>query len=235
MIKNETLQDKKIYDNYENLMENSKNNFIVRIYKLVILGLIALATLMILIFAKQTIMGEKIWKSINRNISSFLSFEDPTTEQANTVILFKTTLLLFALYYCLIKNYLNLHIQKDLIKKYYIWFSLYSSMSLISFVLLFTYNSAYPFANFCLLFLLIPLYLINMAQRLYLHFFKAKTDPINYGNKIYLILPLVSQGFLVASILAIFFAWNASAQMKNILFYQNKFNDFIKRDRKSVV
>jgi|GEM_PF-4783731 hypothetical protein len=60
MIKNETLQDKKIYDNYENLMENSKNNFIVRIYKLVILGLIALATLMILIFAKQTIMGEKI-------------------------------------------------------------------------------------------------------------------------------------------------------------------------------
>lgn len=228
MIKNETLQDKKIYDNYENLMENSKNNFIVRIYKLVILGLIALATLMILIFAKQTIMGEKIWKSINRNISSFLSFEDPTTEQANTVILFKTTLLLFTLYYCLIKNYLNLHIQKDLIKKYYIWFSLYSSMLLISFVLLFTYNSAYPFANFCLLFLLVPLYLINIAQRLYLHFYKAKTDPINYGNKIYLILPLVSQGFLVASILAIFFAWNASAQMKNILFYQNKFNDFIK-------
>ena len=73
-----------------------------------------------------------------------------------------------------------------------------------------------------------PLYLINIAQRLYLHFYKAKTDPINYGNKIYLILPLVSQGFLVASILAIFFAWNASAQMKNILFYQNKFNDFIK-------
>ncbi|GAA7946686.1 hypothetical protein COL447_14710 [Helicobacter pylori] len=60
MIKNETLKDKKIYDNYENLMENSKNNFIVRIYKLVILGLIALVTLMILIFAKQTIMGEKI-------------------------------------------------------------------------------------------------------------------------------------------------------------------------------
>ena len=125
MIKNETLQDKKIYDNYENLMENSKNNFIVRIYKLVILGLIALATLMILIFAKQTIMGEKIWKSINRNISSFLSFEDPTTEQANTVILFKTTLLLFTLYYCLIKNYLNLHIQKDLIKKYYICLTFY--------------------------------------------------------------------------------------------------------------
>ena len=57
MIKNETLQNKKIYDNYENLMENSKNNFIVRIYKLVILGLIALATLMILI-----LLNKQLWE-----------------------------------------------------------------------------------------------------------------------------------------------------------------------------
>ncbi|UUD35108.1 hypothetical protein NPA07_04870 [Mycoplasmopsis caviae] len=227
-MNNKSNMKNKIFDNYEILMDNQKKSNLIRIYKIIILTLTALFSFFIWIFVEHSIMGKSLFKSLGRTFYYFLNFEDSIVEGANALILFKNAILLSALFYSLLKNFMNLYFQKELVKKYWIWFALYSSISISAFICMFAINSQKPTVIFSLAYIFIPLFLINIAYEVNLFIYKSKSDPINFSKKTPMIISLVSQGLIVFFILLTLNLWNSSSKVQNFLFHNNSFNSFFK-------
>lgn len=230
-MKNQTsVEETKIFNNYHTFYKNKKNNIDILIYKIILLSVLVISCLSVLLFIKDTFFAVKMFK--DWNAKSFLKFDSIENIQKNILILVRFVLLVFVFFYTITKNYMNLYFQKEKIKKYWPWFSLYLTLSIISIVLLFTYFEPNPTKNVYLFLILMPLFGLNLIYSSYTFNLKRKTDPNSKNNLASLIITNSSQFLLLVIVLILAFSWTLAADSKaastEMLLKNNAFFNFWK-------
>ncbi|AZZ65715.1 hypothetical protein DMC14_002910 [Metamycoplasma phocicerebrale] len=221
----------RIYNDYNPFFLGRKNNLTVRIYKYVLLSILALGLIFTLIFIKKTFFASQMFTSWT--VLDFLNFETPQNQQRNTLILLRFIILMFIFIYTIWKNYVNIYFQKEAIKKYWPWFTSYLVFSVTAFIMLFTFFDNKPTNIAYLYFFLIPLFVLNLTYSILNYKLKTKTDPNSHNNKISLIVGLVSQFLLSAVVIIALLLWvwgaNSKTSIKENLFVNNTFYEYWKQ------
>ncbi|MBN4089648.1 MSC_0624 family F1-like ATPase-associated membrane protein [Mycoplasma enhydrae] len=221
----------RIFNDYNPFFLGRKNNLTVRIYKWILLSLLVVGLLMVLMFIQETFFARKMFS--DWTVLDFLRFDSAENKQRNVLILLRFGILTFVFIYAIWRNYVNIYFQKEAIKKYWPWFTSYLVMSITAFILLFTFYSSEPSRIAYLFFILIPLFVLNLAYSIFNYKLKKKTDPNSHNNKISLIVGLVSQFLLIAVVIIGILMWVWSANSKTatneMLFVNNAFYNFIRQ------
>lgn len=216
------IENQKVYDDFD-LAKANKNNLLIKCYKYSLLAVLFLMTTIFLFLNQNTIFISYP--------QYFLKFNSILQKELGIANLIKLFVLFFIIVYSLGKNYLNLNFQKELIQRYWIWFVLYLSLSIVAFGLLVGYditakgNGVIALESFYLCLTLIPLLIINISYAVYMYFSKKKTSPLIYGKKINFIIPVVSQTLLIIIGLILFYVWITKGG-KTGLTYDNSFYNF---------
>ncbi|MDC8919847.1 MSC_0624 family F1-like ATPase-associated membrane protein, partial [Metamycoplasma hyosynoviae] len=154
------FQDKKLntslLTSYSSYVKNEKNNKWAFIYKIILILIFFSFSLTFMFLADRTIFGEKLFK-----IDDFLQIYTPTTLHTTAIALYRFTLLISVFVYSITRNYLNVYFQKELIKKYLPWYILYALISMSSMFTLIFFLSNDLMQNFYLMFICVPLFLLN--------------------------------------------------------------------------
>ncbi|WP_373436763.1 MSC_0624 family F1-like ATPase-associated membrane protein [Metamycoplasma equirhinis] len=224
------LEETRIFNDYHAFSKNKKGNLDVFIYKIILLTVLVLGCLSVLLFIRDSFFAQKMFA--NWEIKDFLKFDSNENIQKNTLIFTRFFLLAFVFFYTISKNFMNLYFQKEKIKKYWPWFTLYLSMSIASIVLTFTYFESNPAKSVYLFIILVPVFIINLVYSSYIFNLKRKTDPNSQNNLTSLIITNISQFLLLALVIVGAFSWvfGASSKVANseMLFKDNTFFNYWK-------
>ncbi|ACF07156.1 Uncharacterised protein [Metamycoplasma arthritidis] len=215
----------KLFDNSFSSLKSSRENKISRIFKIILLSIFIVATFFLLAFFNETFFATKMFS--DWGIADFLNFETLRNQQRNTMIIIRFSILAFVFFYSLARNFMNTYHQKEAIKKYWPWFTLYLALTIASFGLLFGFHDANPQSLLMLSFILIPLLLVNLGSSIYSYFLKRKTDPLLYKTS--LIISQLSQIILIVSVISMLGIWinaSTSTNLEELLFSNNSFYDF---------
>ncbi|UUD37031.1 Uncharacterised protein [Mycoplasmopsis californica] len=217
------LSNQTIFDDNQKLLAAKRNNLIVFIYKAVIIAFFLISFSVLLFTSKNSIFG----KNLNKSLYFFLDFTKLATEQINWILLFRASCLGFVYFYSIFKVYLYINKNKEHIKLYAIWLGLYLSLSLATFVIFLTYQSDQANEIIKLLFLLVPLVLIDISLTLFMFFTRRKLQPIIYGSKWPLIIDICARVTLTAIVFAFFFKWIYSGGEYHIVLSYNEFYSWL--------
>ncbi|WP_373597879.1 MSC_0624 family F1-like ATPase-associated membrane protein [Metamycoplasma equirhinis] len=221
-MKDSFTVSQKIYDDYQNNVVVIKNNNIIRALKITLFSVFVVSLTVLLFFSERTIFAA----GKNRIIPSlvhFFNFQSYSSQQLNTVILFRFSVLGFVFLYSIYKNFINISFNKIYIKKYIVWFFAYLALTITSVLMMFLYFEKYPNKLLNLLFLLAVTFLINLGYSIQTFLLKRKSEPLVYKNRVILIITMTSQGILLLTICALAILWVKSAKYSNFLFEYNKF------------
>ncbi|MDZ7293487.1 MSC_0624 family F1-like ATPase-associated membrane protein [Mycoplasmopsis pulmonis] len=231
---NNTISEKKIYSKHL-ILENKK--LLLKFYKSTILVLFAICFILIFFLYEKTIFNA----TKDFDIPIFLNFKNLFDKQFNYVIFYKTFILIFVLVYSIKKNYSSVHFQRESIKNYWIWFLLYLSFSISSLALLIFFNpynkinanstidvyASVVQSYFDLIYIFVPLIVLNIAYFLYLNFQNKKTNPIFFKSRWIGILSLISQIILFGLFYTFSYAFLKGPSIPGFLFHENKFYDYL--------
>ncbi|MDC8916796.1 hypothetical protein PR256_00260 [Metamycoplasma hyosynoviae] len=233
------FEDKKLntslLTSYSSYVKNEKNNKWAFIYKIILILIFFSFSLTFMFLADRTIFGEKLFK-----IDDFLQIYTPTTLHTTAIALYRFTLLISVFVYSITRNYLNVYFQKELIKKYLPWYILYALISMSSMFTLIFFLSNDLMQNFYLMFICVPLFLLNLSYSLYIYFLKRKSDPILYGRIWPTLVSLVAQFIiLVVSIILVYMTVKATiypnAFLENNIIFNFFKNLFVNKSAKNFV
>ncbi|WP_044286254.1 MSC_0624 family F1-like ATPase-associated membrane protein [Mycoplasmopsis canis] len=216
---NDLFEKKRIYVNYGSQISSKSRNEWIFIYKIILILFFFSGILTLFLKLDSSLFPQFLVKS-NRGslpLQDFISFETPLKQQNNAIVLIRFTILSFVFLFSIFKNFTNINTQKERIKHYLIFYILYLSLSIISFTLFFTFISKTneqgtlikyePYQYLQLIFLLIPLAIVNTLFEIYNYLIKRKSDPILYKSSIPLIIQIASQTLLLAFVLINFGLW----------------------------
>ncbi|SGA02979.1 Uncharacterised protein [Mycoplasmopsis arginini] len=113
---NSQVKEKKIYDDFESMLNNKKKNSLVTTLKLILISFFVVLSGLILFFAPTTIFSNKLF--FKSNIEYFLEFSSLTNERINYLALFRLFLLISIFIYTITKNFSNIFTHKESTKKY---------------------------------------------------------------------------------------------------------------------
>lgn len=211
-----TLEHKKIYD--DNELFKHRDNKLNIILKYSILSVLFILVFISLIFSPITFFG------VDSNTLKFVwIYQKDLHISLNFLNIWRFLILSFCIIYPLVKNFFNIFFQKELIKKYTVFFFIYLAISLSSFFLFVFYNPVYydvfgqqsetqnaaiihSSSVFYISILLLFIVLTNTAYHLFLFYFKRKTETLKFNKKSVLIINIVSQFIFV--ILFLIFIYN---------------------------
>ncbi len=203
-LKSINIDEKRIYDDSQSLATKQRKSFIITLYKSVLLSYFFVSMLCLLFLLPQGLFSKKI---IGSSYNFIFDFSILTTLEANWIFIFRLSLFGLCYFYGLIKAYLNINKNKEHIKKYGIWFSIYLAVSLTGFLLFFTYHSTEVKKLVLMLFLLVAYLFADISYALFSFYTRKKTDPVVYQNKTPLVIDISSRILLTAITMAVFFAW----------------------------
>ncbi|WP_027121455.1 MSC_0624 family F1-like ATPase-associated membrane protein [Mycoplasma leonicaptivi] len=198
------IEDKKIYDDYSSSLSFRSKNKWVFIYKAVLISFFVLAIFALFLFIDKSLFDSKLLLfSEKQPLGNFLLFDTYTNQQVNAVVLIRFSILFFVFLFSVFKNYKNINTQKEKIVNYIYFYVLYFLISITSFVLFFSFtepdiNKNYdpkPYLN--LIYILIPLLIIDLAFEINNYIYKRKSEPILYSSVIPLVIQLISKIVLV--------------------------------------
>ncbi|PZW01478.1 MSC_0624 family F1-like ATPase-associated membrane protein [Metamycoplasma auris] len=221
-----SINNKKVYDDFESMLNNKKRNNLLLVLKITLISFLVVFSGLILFFAPLTLFSNKLVDS--KSINWFLDFSNPAFERINYIALFRIFLLLGIFLYTFIANFSNLINQREATRKYIVWFVIYLLFSLTSLVLLFTFFKKNIVDYYYLSLISVPLLAVDIAYLIYKFNLKKKTDPVNYKNKISMIISIISRTILVISFIAILSAWifSKNALERNDFLNNNKIHNF---------
>ncbi|WP_330463651.1 MSC_0624 family F1-like ATPase-associated membrane protein [Metamycoplasma gateae] len=199
------ITEKKIYDDFESMLNKKKKNSLVSTLKIILITFFLISSSLILFFAPLTIFSSKLF--FNQNIEYFLEFSNLTTERINYLALFRIFLLLGIYLYTINKNFSNIFTHKESTKKYIPWFIVYLLFSFVSLILLFTFFKQGTMDYYALAWIAFPLLLIDIAYSIYTYKLKRKTNPLVYKNSKATLISIISRIILVSSFLLILSIW----------------------------
>ncbi|ENY68745.1 Hypothetical protein, predicted transmembrane protein [Metamycoplasma auris 15026] len=220
------INNKKVYDDFESMLNNKKRNNLLLVLKITLISFLVIFSALILFFAPLTLFSNKLVDG--KSISWFLDFSNPAFEKINYIVLFRIFLLLGIFLYTFIANFSNLINQREATKKYIVWFVIYLLFSLASLVLLFTFFKKNIVDYYYLSLISIPLLLVDIAYLIYKFQLKSKTDPVNYKNKVSMIISIVSRITFVFLFIGILSAWvfSKTPLERNDFLNNNKVHNF---------
>lgn len=128
------IEEKRIYDDSQSLANKQRKSFIASLYKSLLLSYFFISMLCLLFLMPHGLFSKKIIGSYN----FIFDFSILTTLDANWIFIFRLCLFGFIYFYGLLKAYLNINKNKEHIKIYALWFSIYWALSLTGFLLFFT-------------------------------------------------------------------------------------------------
>lgn len=197
------IEEKRIYDDSQSLANKQRKSFIVTLYKSFLLSYFFVSMLCLLFLMPHGLFSKKI-------IGSYVFIFDFSllrTLDANWIFIFRLCLFGFIYFYGLLKAYLNINKNKEHIRIYGIWFSIYWALSIAGFLLFFTYHTLEVKKLVYVLFALVIFLLTDISYALFNFNTKKKTEPVIYQSKIPLVIDLISRILLTAITLAVFFGW----------------------------
>ncbi|BBU47811.1 MSC_0624 family F1-like ATPase-associated membrane protein [Mycoplasmopsis felis] len=136
-----TLENRRFYIDYRNQLSSKSYNTLSSIYKWLLIGFLAIGSLMLFLFMDKSLFHAKILRSeVAKYPLEFLfNFENTQFRQMNATIILRFSPLIFVFLYSIFKNYKNINTQKEQINKYATFYVLYFALALISLFLLFFY------------------------------------------------------------------------------------------------
>ncbi|UUM25811.1 hypothetical protein NQV05_01565 [Mycoplasmopsis agalactiae] len=197
------IEEKRIYDDSQSLANKQRKSFIASLYKSLLLSYFFISMLCLLFLMPHGLFSKKIIGSYN----FIFDFSILTTLDANWIFIFRLCLFGFIYFYGLLKAYLNINKNKEHIKIYALWFSIYWALSLTGFLLFFTLHIIDVKKLVYVLFVLVIYLVTDISFTLFNFKTKKKTEPVIYSSKIPLLIDLASRILLTAITLAVFFAW----------------------------
>ncbi|WP_444705083.1 MSC_0624 family F1-like ATPase-associated membrane protein [Mycoplasma sp. 332] len=206
-MQNSTVKENRIYDDFESLFNNKRKNLLVSILKITIISLFIFLSGLILFFAPITIFSTKLFAPFTNTPEYFLNFSSLSLERINYLAIFRISLLISIFLYTISKNFSNIFTHKESAKKYIPWFVIYSTLSIISVILLFTMFNEKTLSYYYLSFLSVILLIVDVAYAIYTYKLKKKTNPLFYKNKKTLIISIISRSILVIGFMATISAW----------------------------
>ncbi|MBU4690544.1 hypothetical protein KQ874_02445 [Mycoplasma sp. ES3157-GEN-MYC] len=206
-MSNLILNDKKIYDDFESINNKQKRNISAKIYLSIIGIWLFLSLIFIFMFANKTLFYVSPTISEKQSVNLFFNFANVELRELNFSILFRISILLFLLLYPIIKSFGDIYLNKEKINNYWPWYCLYLILSVSSFILFFTFHNKEAIKISKVLWVLIPLYFIDLSFALYSYNVKRKSDPLTFGNSSILIVSQISKAIIVALVLTVFFIW----------------------------
>ncbi|MGP1451564.1 MAG: MSC_0624 family F1-like ATPase-associated membrane protein [Metamycoplasmataceae bacterium] len=221
-----SFSERIIYEDEETIKGNTNNSLIKNILNYSLLGITVLLTTILLMLMNKSIFPEKML--IPSNLRYLFNFQSQSLEQLNALIIFRFLVIGFVYFYSIVKNYNNLYLNKAIIKKYIPWYFIYLSITIISFGLFFGYFEIYPSKIVNLINLLVALFVINTAYTITNYFNKRKNEPILYKHITIVIVPIIAQLLLLVLVITLSYIWVHSGTSKNVLFYENKFFNWIR-------
>lgn len=138
----------------------------------------------------------------------------------NWIFIFRLCLFGFIYFYGLLKVYLNINKNKEYIKIYVLWFSIYWVLLLIGFLLFFILYIIDVKKLVYVLFVLVIYLIIDILFILFNFKIKKKIELVIYLSKILLLIDLVLRILFIVIILVVFFVW--------VYIYIGVFNIFVR-------
>ncbi|QJB71540.1 MSC_0624 family F1-like ATPase-associated membrane protein [Mycoplasma sp. 1654_15] len=232
------INDKKLYDDIE-IVKNrdSKINLIFKFTSLILIFILVFTSLLL---SPQTFFG------VSKDyLSSVWLYDTEINVSLNFLNIWRFLILGFCILFPLVKNFFNIFFQRELIKKYSLFFGLYICISLISFFLLIFYNPVYSdilknnnleinnsSSIFFISLLLVPLFIINSSYHLFLFYFKRKTETLRFNKISVLIINIVSQFiFLILFIIFTYFITKTKTSQQGFEVYvasENEVYSYVK-------
>ncbi|WP_029608704.1 MSC_0624 family F1-like ATPase-associated membrane protein [Mycoplasma simbae] len=173
------LESKRIYDDYESLVNKQKRNWAARIYQIISASWFFVASLLIFIFAQKTLMSADIMPQ--KTIVYFFNFSSSQLKELNFAVLLRMALLIFIFVYPISKIYSDLYINKEKVHLYWPWFSVYLLTSISAFILFFTYTNQNTKEIIKIFYAFIPLFAIDLSYAIFAYQSKRKSDPLGLG------------------------------------------------------
>lgn len=224
------LENKKFYSDYSKLFQ-TQQKLLSKVFKGILIVFLFAGWLAILATSEKSIIASDIIP-----VRDFLFLQSFQKEHLNTLVIYRFVVLGFVFFYSIAKNYKNIYFQKESINMYSIWFVLYFALSVVSFGLIIGFNTnqilsentSFAMQYAYLIFLVLPLILINIAYGIYMYIIKLKTEPLAHNKLWTLTLNFVAQiiTFILATAFVIEFV--KSAANPNFLFYENKIYNFLR-------
>lgn len=218
------FENKKIYDDYQTLVNKQKRNWISRVYQIIAGIWIFIAGIVLLLLADKVILlSEKV------NIAIFFNFTTERFKEVNFVLMLRIAILSFLFIYPISKIFADLFINKEKVEFYLPWFIWYLLSSITAFVLFMSFRSIDGKQVIYLLYAFIPLYVFDLTYAIFAYYIKRKSNPLTVGNVSSLIITQVARALLVSAILACFFIWTKSSIKEAQLFlHYNQFSDWFR-------
>ncbi|WP_027334141.1 MSC_0624 family F1-like ATPase-associated membrane protein [Mycoplasma elephantis] len=206
----------KIFDDYESITKKEKNNWLSNIFQIFIFLFFVIATSLIFVFIERTFF-------INKSIQNFFIGYNIDQKLEIMIIIYRFSIIGFAFFYSIYKNFTNIKINVNHITRYIVWYILYFCVSIISFFLLFFYLDNNVKNVIYLTFLLFILYIINTGYSINFFLLKRKSHPLLYKSSKMLIISLISQFilFLILFILSFTFVYSVKS---DVIYSYNIFN-----------
>ncbi|WAM04175.1 hypothetical protein ONA01_03755 [Mycoplasmopsis cynos] len=201
MNNNDLFDRRRIYINYSSQISSKSGNEWIFIYKLILILFFAIGSLVLFIKLGDSLFPEKVLVFLGgKPFQNFISFVTVNQQQINATLLIRFSILYFVFLFATFKNFSNINEQKERIKQYIVFYILYLSLSIIAFVLFFAFIGKnipikikegnvekivmvfvqHKYIN--LVYLLIPLTLVNISFEIYKFILKRKSDPIIYKS-----------------------------------------------------
>ncbi|QJG66263.1 hypothetical protein HGG64_00850 [Mycoplasma phocoeninasale] len=215
------IDKQKIFDDYDGFSKAKKINKSAKILKIIAFALFIVMSALLLFFAPRTIFAQSLLPF--NSLRFFFNFDSFGIQQLNILILFRMFLLGFVFIFSFYKNFINISLNQHYIKKYYLWFAAYLSLSIASFLLFFLYFENLPVKLVHLSLILVALYLINLGYSIQSMHIKMKSEPLVYKNRNILIITSISQLISLGLVLGFVYGWNHSSRVPNFLFQANSF------------
>ncbi|VEU63682.1 MSC_0624 family F1-like ATPase-associated membrane protein [Mycoplasmopsis bovirhinis] len=210
---NDLFERKRIYVNYSSKISSKSKNQWIFIYKIILILFFFAGALSLFLTLDQSLFPAALIRTSNNsaNLQEFITFETPSKQENNAVVLIRFSILMFVFLFSIFKNYSNINAQKEKLKHYAVFYVLYFMMSIISLSLFYafiykqndngTLGKFRPYQYLELIYILIPLVVINSAFEVYNFLIKRKSDPVLYKSTWPLILQVVSQVILAGFVI----------------------------------
>ncbi|MGZ9763117.1 MSC_0624 family F1-like ATPase-associated membrane protein [Mycoplasma sp. 4013] len=214
---NKVIINRKIYNDYSNRLNSKSQSWWSTIYKYILVSFFVISMLVVVILLDKSIFLTSLLSqsAADKPYSDLFNFNSVISRQDNAVIMLRFSPLVFVFFYSVFKNFKSIEQQKERIATYLIFYLLYFTLSLISLFSLFfaltkdTTTIAHDVFN--LYYLLIPLFLINVAYEIYTYIYKRKSEPLLYASIWPLVIQIVSHTILLLFTLINMFLWDANA------------------------
>ncbi|MBZ4212485.1 hypothetical protein LAD74_00535 [Mycoplasma sp. U97] len=223
MTNTKTIEyNKKIYDDSQNIAESKRINITANIYKAIMLLYLFVSFITILFTIKNSFFNQKNFS----DLKIIFDFSSKEYEGWNWLIIFRILIISFIYFYPLLKGFININKNKEHIKIYSIWFTLYLVLSLVGFSLFHLVHVSDTTNVKNLLYALIPILLVDISYTLFNYFIKRRLFPIVFSSKTPLIIDIVSRITLCALTITVFMFWIGENPSGEALF-NNKFYNWL--------